>query len=368
MATPPSDPPAQKGLASTSKRREPDTTCSRRTTMKRLPHTTAARRDRHRTSQLLPAVAAVALVGLLAGCGSGQTSTSSDEAGVAAGSSVANAHGSQPQNAAAGAPRAAGPADVSLSTGRAASVPSSTKEDSASELVDVTPRSLVKTAAVTLRSDDVGKVLQQISDAVVIANGEIASEQTSTNAHGQPIHTRLVLRVPVGTFDASLNKVSSFGRLKSLARSVDDVTADVADIDSRVRSAEDSIAQLRQLFGAAKRLGQVIALESELSQREADLEALQAQQRALADQTAMSTITVTVSRPPHSPVAPATERAGGFVAGLKSGWHALGAFVTSASRAVGVLVPFALVAMLGFVVLWFAVRRFRPQPRPRASE
>jgi hypothetical protein len=316
-------------------------------------------------SRVLAALSAVMLIGLLAGCSGGDgASSSAAPADNAAGGAAGD------QNA-AGASRAADNSSVD-SVQPAASAPSAFapgRGRPAPGLAELTPRALIKTAAVSLQARDVSKVLQEISDATVLANGEVASEETTTNRHGQPVHSRLVLRVPVDNFESTLTKISSLGRLKSLARSVDDVTTAVADINSRVQSAQDSIAQLRRLFSSAQRLGQIIQLESELSQREADLEALQAQQRALADQTAMSTLTVTLTAPPHRTLTPpADKQSGGFVAGLKSGWHALGVFVGTTSRVVGVLLPFAVVGLLVFGVGWVVVRRVRPPAHPRPSE
>lgn len=303
-------------------------------------------------------LAATVAVTVLAGCGGGGSAASSTDNAAAA------------DTGARGSAVAAGNSADSLRSGAGARpqvVPR--KDQPAANITDVTPRVLVKTAALSLQVSDLSSALQQISDATVVANGEIASEQTSTNRHGQPVHSRLVVRVPVDNFEATLTKLAAIGQLQSLARSVVDVTGDVADINSRVQSAQDSISQLRRLFSAAKRLGQVIELENELSQREADLEALQAQQRALADQTQMSTITVTVSQLPHSkPPASATDRAGGFLSGLKSGWHALGVLMLTAGNAVGLALPFAVTGLLAFAVAWLVVRRVRPSAPPRPSE
>ena len=53
---------------------------------------------------------------------------------------------------------------------------------------------------------------------------------------------------------------------------------------SRVASAQQAIVRLRTLYGKAAKVRDVIAIEGELNSREADLESLQAQQRALAAQ------------------------------------------------------------------------------------
>jgi Domain of unknown function (DUF4349) len=64
----------------------------------------------------------------------------------------------------------------------------------------------------------------------------------------------------------------------------------------------------------AKDIGQVVALEGELSQREGDLESLESQLGALKNGVARSTLTVWLSTPDNESVT-----SSGFVAGLRSG-------------------------------------------------
>lgn len=310
--------------------------------------------------RLVPAVLAL---GLLMGCTPGG-STSEDAAQA------------DSRAAGGGAPAASvqESADYAVDSGKSAPASAQSQGKLVKGVIDASSRALIKTAALSVQVDDVADALGQMSDLAVVAGGEIASEETSTNRRGDPVNSRLVVRVPVADFDATVDKIASLGKLQRLARSVEDVTTRVADIDSRVTSAEDSITQLRRLFGAAKKLGQIIALESELSQREADLEALQAQQRALADSTAMSTITVTVSSPPATSTTtpPSSDRAGGFIAGLKTGWHELGSLVRTLGHVLGVTLPFILFLLLLTAIGWFVVRRVMPRlatgPPPQASE
>jgi hypothetical protein len=114
-----------------------------------------------------------------------------------------------------------------------------------------------------------------------------------------------------------------------------------------------SVDRVRALMLQAKDLGQVVALESELSRRQADLESLESQLAALSTSVERSTLSVSLSTPVNEPVAQA-----GFVAGLRSGWDA---FTTSARglfTAVGAVVPFVLFfALVAAPILWWLRRR-----------
>jgi hypothetical protein len=181
----------------------------------------------------------------------------------------------------------------------------------------------------------------------------------------------LVLRVPPPSLTSVLDQLSGLGKERSRQLSTTDVTQKVADVDSRVRSAQDSIVRLRALYDGAKKVADVIAIEQELNDREANLESLQAQQRALARQTAMATVTLTLQTAAVTPAKPAHHQSrGGFVGGLERGWHGFVAAASWFATALGTLLPFLLLlALLGVVgrVVWRRLPR-RPAPVPAPSE
>lgn len=229
---------------------------------------------------------------------------------------------------------------------------------------------IIKTGAVSLTSNDVGHVLTEVYGIVGGVGGEINKEDTTTDAKGKAIRSTLVLRVPVDEFNATMLRLSSLGTLVNRVSNANDVTIEVADIDSRVRSAQRSIATLRQLFSRATTLNDIIRVEGELAQRESELEALQAQQRALADKTSMSTITMTLELPPTAPKPKPKheDKAGGFVSGIHQGWDALKDTAVAVGHFVGLVLPLGtLAALLLALVLWIA-RHYAPKATPPPNE
>lgn len=302
-----------------------------------------------RTRVTLAAVAAVAIASVAA-CSGG--SGSSDDA---SGGSIAAAD--EPARAAA---------DSGATIDRA--------ENGASEQVseiDLSTQALIRTATVDLETDDVGAVVEKVRALVVSTGGRIGSEQSATGRDGEDTRAHLEVLVPVAKFDLAYEEIPTYATLLDRAQSTEDVTAQVADIDSRVASAQDAIDQLRALFTRATKLGEVIALERELSQREADLEALQAQQRALEAQTSMSTIVVNVSTAADA-APPADDDQAGFLSGIKQGWDGLVTLVVGGSHVVGLVLPIAALLALLAGVGYLVVRRVTPRDqgpgRPQPSE
>jgi predicted lipid-binding transport protein (Tim44 family) len=110
----------------------------------------------------------------------------------------------------------------------------------------------------------------------------------------------------------------------------------------------------------------VISVESELSQRESDLESLQSQQRALQGQTSLASITLTLQTAAPAAVKPAPKHhhaQSGFVGGLTRGWHGFVAAAKAVATAVGTLLPFLVLLALLAAAGRFVWRR-RPHPAP----
>ena len=176
----------------------------------------------------------------------------------------------------------------------------------------------------------------------------------------------LLLRVPPAHLDSVLAALAGTGTVSYTTRSETDVTGQVADVASRITSAQDSLTELRGMIDKAASMDDLISLENALSTRESDLESLEAQQRALADQTQYATVTLGYYQQlpvAGRPYTPPPAHHSGFVAGLLDGWHAFLATLRVLLAVVGWLLPFALVV----AVLWWPVRGLLRRRRAAAA-
>ncbi len=291
-------------------------------------------------------VGAVALVGVLAlaAC----TSSGSSKSG--AGTAAMSAKGSAAGGAAAARP------GMAPEPGRAKQAPI------AKTLVT---QALIRTADLSVEMPH-GRSLttpaDQAEEIALAAGGQVFADERSGGR--APIAT-ITLKVPGEALASVVDKLAALGKEKARRTSTQDVTGQVADVNSRVRSAQASIAQLRVLFDRAVKVGDLIALENELSQREADLEALEAQQRALEAQTAMATLTLHLTTAGAAPVARKHHHAtGGFVGGLRDGWQAFQSAAGAVATAVGAVLPFLLLALVVGAAAVALRRRFRSAAPP----
>ncbi len=227
----------------------------------------------------------------------------------------------------------------------------------------VTLQALIKTGAVALRSEDVGQTRFDIQVLMDQHGGQVADDKTETDKSGAALRSRMVLRVPVDDFDEVMETLARMDTLVSTSISSEDVTTQLIDVEARIKVQRASVDRVRQLLARAATIRDIMAIESEVARRQAELDSLTQQQAYLKDQTSMSTIRVNVERKPDpSKPAPKDDDDSGFLSGLTAGWNALKATVVAVATVVGAVLPFAGLALLIGVPAWLLVRRTRRTP------
>ncbi len=330
-----------------------------------MPNTLSLNRRPARTVRTRPAAAALAIGGamlagglLLAGC-SGSASSGAAALPPAPGVAARAAPG-----VALGVPAA------SAAAGRAA------KSSGAGTTARLAPASdIIFTAQLTVRAADVGTAAARATQIAEGVGGYVSNENTSASpGHPSAATATVQLKIPVASYPATLGQLaSSLGTQLSLQQQAQDVTGQVADVNSQVTSFQAAIAQLRALLSHAGSIGDLLSVQNQINDEESALEALQAQQRALSHETTYATVTLTILGPKvkatsavHHPKA-----APSLAGGLGTGWHALRVTVSWVLAFLGVVAPFAAVAALAAFVVYRGRRwliRRRPAARPASPE
>ncbi len=215
-------------------------------------------------------------------------------------------------------------------------------------------RALVKTADMTVRVPD---VRAQARSAIQIARSHggdvVADERTGTADHAS---AQLTLEVAPGSFSEVLDRLAGLGEQESRKSATDDVTQQVADVNSRLVSMRDSLDRVRALYAKAVSISDVIGIESQVAKREADYESLQAQQRALTKQAAHSIVHLQLVAK-QVVVAHARKHSTGVLDRFGRGWDAFVATARWTLGAIGTVLPFlVLFGGIGVVALWLRRR------------
>lgn len=229
-------------------------------------------------------------------------------------------------------------------------------------------QSLIETAQLKLRTPDVRAAAATAASIVAKVGGYTAGERliSGTSRHGRAEgQVSLTLKIPEASYVAALAQLSGLGKEVSLSQQTQDVTQEVADVSSRVTSAEDAITSLRALLRRAGTVSGLLNVQDQINNEESTLEALLAQQRSLSHETSYATVSMLLLPPvvhakPHKPAT-----APGFGRGLGGGWHALKVAASWLVTAFGAALPFIVLAVLLGGIGYLARRRVT---RRRASQ
>ncbi|MGW7263777.1 DUF4349 domain-containing protein [Streptomyces sp. NPDC054842] len=303
------------------------------------------RRSVGRVQALAGVLLAAALA--LTGCGANDTGGGGDSGSAADSDAKGYAAGAQEEGAGA-ADRSGG----GSSSGK--SRPSAAPRAAGSHII--------RTASLTVRVKDVPDALADARTTAENAGGFVGSETTNRDGDGHE-RTRVVLRVPVERYEEVLDDLEGAGKLLARTGKAQDVTEQVVDVESRVKSQRASVARIRELMDEATKLADVVTLEGELSSRQADLESLLAQQASLKDRASLATITLSLTQTPVRE-AGAEDGDPGFVDALAGGWHAFVTMLRWIAVAFGAVLPFLAGAAL-LVLLW--ARLVRPRLSRRTA-
>jgi Domain of unknown function (DUF4349) len=301
------------------------------------------------------AAGAVAVL-FLSGCGGGGTAMTSNADAV---SGVAPARDSTQLNSVP---------EAKFAPGAVAAPPGAADVSKpGAPLPGVAPK-LTKSASLDLQVKDVAAAAARVRGVAAGLQAHVLSEQIGKGGPGDPKPLlggaepfggfgTLTLSVPADKLDTALDQLAKIGTVLQRNTSSQDVTSQYVDTESRLKTMRASVERVRALMAQAKDLGQVVALESEMSRRQADLESLESQLTALKTSVERSTLAVSLSTsatPGNDTVA-----GNGFLAGLRSGWDAFTASAAELLKVIGAAMPFALFfALIGApAVVWWRRRR-----------
>lgn len=225
-----------------------------------------------------------------------------------------------------------------------------------SPAVDDADRSVVTTGYLYVTAEAPLDAADEAVSIVERAGGRVDARQEFAPTDGDAGGAELTLRIPSDRLTATLDQLEALGEVEELSLGAVDVTREVQDVEARIAALRSSIGRLLDLQEAAGSIEDLIALETAISDRQAELESLEARQRSLDDQVSLSTITLTLGSERVAPV----DEPDTFLSGLITGWEALVAFGSGLLVVLGVLLPWlVLLGLIGLVVLLLVRRAIR---------
>lgn len=239
-------------------------------------------------------------------------------------------------------------------------------EDGEKADADAAKTHVIRTATLSVEVKSVTKALAEARSVALGAGGVIENE-TTERVDDAYTTSNVVLRVPEAEYDSVLTELAGTGKLLSRTANAKDVTEQVVDVNSRIATQRASVNRVRKLMDQAQDITDVVALESQLNTRQAELESLLAKQASLADRTTMATVTLDLSEKPKEQKDDGDDSPG-FLDALGGGWDAFVSVLRWIVVVMAAILPF-VVALAVLFVLWrlFGVRLVALKTRRTAA-
>lgn len=216
-------------------------------------------------------------------------------------------------------------------------------------------RAVIKTASLSFRVKDIQKAVDNATSIAKEFNGQVDDSSIYKNPGTNEINgANLTIRVPADQLENTVEKLRTVGEVENYSLSSSDVTMQKVDLEARISSLETSITRFKELISSATNASDLIAAESALAERQAELDSLNAQMKYLSQQVDMSAIYVSMYLPEYLN----TIKPIGFVQGLEKGFYAMLNFVINLTSIFGLILPWVLLLAL-LVAIYKVVQKVR---------
>ncbi|MEH6462115.1 DUF4349 domain-containing protein [Chitinimonas sp. JJ19] len=203
----------------------------------------------------------------------------------------------------------------------------------------------VETAA-----EQVEPLWRQLQAKVVSLGGEVVSAELSRGDARQPTAT-LSLRLPPQHVPSLYALLAQGGELVNTRTDSEDKTAEVVDVDARLKNLTEARDRLRQMLAERPgKLSDVLEVQQALTETQSQLDSFTGQRKALADQTDKVKLELTL-RPPRSMI----ERSA--LSPLRDAWHSMGYTASDSLAGLLTLVASLLPWLLLLIPMGLFIRR-----------
>ena len=233
-------------------------------------------------------------------------------------------------------------------------------------------RKVIQNAEMTIEIDKpeegqqkIGVIAEKHGGFVVVSESK-HNEAASQNVASTEVN--VVVRVPAQNFQATIDEIRAVGgRILHEKSSGQDVTEEYIDLEARIRTKKALEAQFLEIMKQARKISDAMEVQTQLADVRTEIEQLEGRRRFLENQSALSTINITL----HTPVQVVAAATRGFFYDLKA---AFGDGVDTGAeiflgiiRFVIVMIPVALFILAPAWLVFKWLRRRIPWPAKAAA-
>lgn len=216
---------------------------------------------------------------------------------------------------------------------------------------------IIRTGEAFIEVDKVDPAVLKVRQLAAQVGGYIANSSIS-GGHDQIRQATIELKIPSTKYEEAVGSLSTIGKVETVNSTAQDVGEEFVDVTARVnnsRRLEERLISL--LANRTGKLDEVLRVERELARVREEIERYEGRLRYLSARVAMSTLTITVHEP--APILGNSPGENPIAAAFRRAWKNFVAVVAASIAALGVLIPLAILALLG----WFGYRRWKQRSR-----
>jgi hypothetical protein len=150
---------------------------------------------------------------------------------------------------------------------------------------------IIRTGSIQVQVTDVASAMAKARDAVTTNGGYVGGSRQQRD--DDQIVATVTYRVPVDRWEATLDAVRGLGKVMGESTDSAEVTAQVVDLDARIRNLKASETALVGYAAQAPKVTDLLEIEDRLTSTRGQIEQLTAQKQNLENQAALSSLTVT---------------------------------------------------------------------------
>ena len=157
-------------------------------------------------------------------------------------------------------------------------------------------RKLIKTVFLSLQTTEFDSMISNLSTKTTELGGYIETSSVSGNSYyyRNTRYASYTIRIPSTKLNEFVNVVSELGNVTQKNESVEDVTLQYVDVESRKKALETEQERLMELLSNAENMEDLLAIESKLSDVRYEIESYGSKLRMLDNQIDYSTVNVDV--------------------------------------------------------------------------
>ena len=241
-----------------------------------------------------------------------------------------------------------------------ATAPESAPGGGSGTLPSLLDRKIIRTATVTLETEQVSARFEDVGNIAAGAGGFVASSSFGNSGDKQT--ASVTIRVPNDRYQDVLGQLRKLGSVTGEQSNASDVTEQYTDLDSRLRNLRATEAQYLEFLTRAENLNDVLTVQDRLNNVRAEIEQVQGRIQLLSNQADLATITTHLAPPAIAKAQPKDDGGTNPLEAAQNAWEASLAVLLGIATVGVAVVAFSWWLVLLAALVYIIARRQMQTP------